>query len=62
VETLIVVELKAVELMHPVYEAQLLSQLRLAGKPKGLLINFNCLSIRDQLTSRVTEIYRNLPD
>jgi GxxExxY protein len=28
--------------MHPVFEAQLLTYLRLTGKHIGLLINFNC--------------------
>ena len=62
VEGLIIVELKAIEMMHPVYEAQLLSHLKLSGIPKGLLINFNCLTVRDQLTSRVTENFEKLPD
>jgi hypothetical protein len=38
---LIVIELKAVETILPVHHAQLLSYLRLTGKPLGLLINFN---------------------
>jgi GxxExxY protein len=37
----VVVELKAVELLHPVYKAQLLSYLRLGNWPAGLLINFH---------------------
>jgi len=37
----VVVELKAVETMHPVYEAQLLTYLKLTGLRLGLLINFN---------------------
>jgi GxxExxY protein len=41
VEDLIICELKAVEMMNPVYEAQLLSQLKLTGKRLGFLINFN---------------------
>ena len=41
VEDSVIVELKAVELMHPVCEAQLLSYLKLTGKRLGLLINFN---------------------
>ncbi len=45
VNNLIVVEIKAVEEMHPVFEAQLLTYLRLLEKPKGILINFNCKNI-----------------
>ncbi|MEK7867626.1 MAG: GxxExxY protein [Planctomycetota bacterium] len=41
VEDLIVCELKAVEYVLPVHRAQLLSYLRLTGKPLGFLINFH---------------------
>lgn len=41
VEDVIVMELKAVEQMPPVYEAQLISYLRLANKKLGFLVNFN---------------------
>lgn len=41
VENSIICELKAAELMNPVFQAQLLTQLRLTGKRLGFLINFN---------------------
>jgi GxxExxY protein len=41
VANLVICELKAVQEMHPVYTAQLLSQLKLANKRLGYLINFN---------------------
>ncbi|MDD8019054.1 MAG: GxxExxY protein [Bacteroidota bacterium] len=41
VENQIVVELKAVEELLPVHEAQLMTYLKLSGKRIGLLINFN---------------------
>jgi GxxExxY protein len=41
VEDAVIVELKAVDQMMPVYEAQLLSYLRLTNAKLGLLINFN---------------------
>lgn len=41
VEDLVVCELKAVDKAHPVWQAQLLSHLKLTGKRLGLLINFN---------------------
>lgn len=41
VEHEIVIELKAVEIILPVHEAQLLTYLKLAEKHLGLLINFN---------------------
>jgi GxxExxY protein len=37
----VVVELKSVAKVLPVHEAQLLTELKLAGKPVGLLLNFN---------------------
>ena len=41
VEELIICELKAVDEMNPVWEAQILSHLKLTGKRLGFLINFN---------------------
>jgi GxxExxY protein len=41
VEELIICELKAVEELNPVFMAQLMSHLKLAGKRIGFLINFN---------------------
>jgi len=61
VEDLIIVELKAVEAMHPVYSAQLLSYLKLANKPKGLLINFHTENISQGTISLVTELFRSYP-
>ena len=47
VEDLVICELKAVEDMKAVFTAQLLTQLRLADKRLGFLINFNVPVIRD---------------
>jgi GxxExxY protein len=44
---LVVVELKAVEELAPVHEAQLLTYLRLTGCWLGLLINFNVIVLKD---------------
>ena len=41
VEGLVDVEIKAVERLIPVHEAQLLSYLKLSGRPLGLLLNFH---------------------
>jgi iron complex transport system substrate-binding protein len=49
VEGSVVVELKTVESLLRVHAAQLLSYLRLAGKPVGLLINFNSPTLRSGL-------------
>jgi GxxExxY protein len=47
VEKLVVVEIKAVERILPVHEAQLLTYLKLSGHRLGLLINFNVARIKD---------------
>jgi GxxExxY protein len=41
VEELVICELKAVDQMNPVWEAQVISHLKLTGKRLGFLINFN---------------------
>ena len=62
VENILVVELKAVEGILPIHEAQLLTYLKLLEKPKGLLINFNCLNIfKEGQKTIVTDLYANLP-
>ena len=47
VEELIICELKAVDEMNPVWEAQILSHLKLTGKRLGFLINFNVPLIKN---------------
>ncbi len=47
VEAQLVVELKAVETMLPLFEAQLLTYLKLTNKRLGLLVNFNVPKIKD---------------
>jgi GxxExxY protein len=49
----VIVELKAVERMTSLFEAQLLTYLRLTGKRLGLLINFNVEMLKDGITRRV---------
>lgn len=59
----LVVEIKSVVEMVPVFEAQLLTYMNLLQVPKGILINFNVKNIfvAGQKTY-VNELYRNLPD
>lgn len=47
VEHSVVVEVKSVEALAPIHEAQTLSYLRLSGSKLALLINFNVLVLRD---------------
>lgn len=53
VEGRVVVEVKSVEALHPIFEAQLLSYMRLSGFGVGLLINFNVLHLRDGIKRMV---------
>jgi GxxExxY protein len=47
VENEIIVELKAVDSLSPIYKAQLLSYLKMANKRLGLLINFNTIQLKE---------------
>lgn len=61
VENCLIVELKAVETIHPIYEAQILTYMKLLNAPKGLLINFNCTNIiHNGKKTFVNELYRDL--
>ena len=47
VEDLVIIEIKAVERLLPIHEAQLLSYLKLSDTHLGLLINFHVLRLKD---------------
>lgn len=47
VEDSVILELKSVERHDPVFEAQILSYMRLTSKKTGLLINFNSKMVKD---------------
>ena len=49
VDKCVIAELKSVEKMNPVYEAQLLTYLRLSGVRLGFLINFNMPHLKDAI-------------
>ena len=62
VEDLLLVELKAIEGILPVHEAQVLTYMKLLRKPKGILINFNCTNIfKEGQKTFVNEHYASLP-
>lgn len=61
IENTIVLELKAVDLIHPIHEAQLMTYLKLLEAPKGVLVNFNSTNIfHNGQKTFVTEKYRAL--
>lgn len=62
VNDLIVVELKSVENILPIHEAQLLTYMKLLEKPQGLLINFNTTNITKSLKPFVNEYFSRLAD
>ena len=53
VADLVVVEVKAMVELSPIYEAQLLTYLRLSRKSVGLLLNFNVKLMKDGIIRRV---------
>lgn len=53
VDRKVIVELKSVEKVQPIHEAQLLTYLRLSGIRVGLPINFNVTMLRDGIIRRV---------
>ncbi len=53
VEDEIILELKSVEVILPVHEAQLATYLKLANKKLGLLINFNVALLKDGIRRRI---------
>ena len=62
VNSTIIVELKAVENVLPVHEAQLLTYMKLLEKPQGLLINFFTDNITKSMKPFVNEFFSELPD
>jgi len=56
VEEQVIVEIKAVEALRPVHEAQLLSYLKLSGKRLGLLLNFNVSLMKDGIKRVVSQL------
>ncbi|MBO9618544.1 MAG: GxxExxY protein [Niabella sp.] len=63
VEKSIVIELKSVHEIVPVYEAQLLTYMKLLQCPKGILINFNCANIfKEGQKTFVNEYFSILPN
>ena len=56
VENAIILELKSCEKIEPIYEAQLLTYLKLSGLHLGLILNFNVSMMRDGIKRIVREL------
>lgn len=63
VENILPVELKAVEYVLPVHEAQIITYMKLLRAPEGLLINFNVKHLfKEGQKTYVNELFRGLPE
>lgn len=58
----VVVELKAIEEVLPIHEAQLLTYMKVLKKPQGLLINFFTGNITKSLKPFINEYFKELPN
>jgi len=56
VEDCVIVELKSIDKLVPIHEAQLLTHLKLSGVKVGLLINFNVLHLKDGIKRMVNKL------
>ncbi len=63
VEDVIVVELKSVSELLPIFDAQIMTYMKLLQSPLGIILNFNVLNLYQQgQKTLVNEWYRKLPD
>jgi GxxExxY protein len=63
IDDVLVVELKAIESILPVHEAQILTYMKLLEVPKGLMLNFNVENLYyDGQKTYVNQIFQNLPE
>ncbi|MBZ5521221.1 MAG: GxxExxY protein [Acidobacteriia bacterium] len=58
IEKRVIVELKCVETILPIHKAQLMTYLRLANLPLGLLLNFNVVYLREGISRVLNSKYR----
>jgi GxxExxY protein len=47
----LIIEIKSVEALHPIHQAQILTYLKLSAIPQGLMINFNVRAVKDGIKS-----------
>ncbi|WP_042720152.1 GxxExxY protein [Flavobacterium sp. B17] len=62
VNDIVIVELKAIEEVLPIHEAQLLTYMKVLKKPQGLLINFFTDNITKSLKPFINEYFKELPN
>jgi GxxExxY protein len=49
VDDRVIIELKTVERLMPIHDAQVLTYMKLSGIPTGLLLNFNTSVLKDSI-------------
>ena len=63
VEEYLVVELKSVEAIAPIHQAQVITYMKLLAVPKGLLLNFNTVNIfKNGQQTFVNQLFTQLPN
>ncbi len=63
VENCIAIELKSIDLLAPIHDAQILTYMRLLNCPKGILINFNCVNLfKEGQKTFVNNLFRELKE
>lgn len=63
IEDILCVELKAQDKLQPIHDAILFSYMKMLQKPKGILINFNCINIfKEGQKTLVNDLFESLPE
>ena len=63
IENTLVVELKSVDVIAPIHQAQVLTYMRLLHAPEGVIYNFNVVNLyKDGQQTLVNDLYRNMKD
>ncbi|MEN8913677.1 MAG: GxxExxY protein [Polaribacter sp.] len=63
IQDFLVVELKSLKEIQPIFEAQILTYMHLLKAPKEIIVNFNCLNLFKQgQKTFVNDIFRELPE
>lgn len=57
VEDIVILELKSIERITPIHEAQLLTYMKLLNRPVGFIINFNVPVLRSGIVRKVLQFF-----
>jgi len=63
IENVLTVELKSVDKLMPIHEAQIITYMKLLGSPKGIIYNFNTVNLYNEgQKTYVNDLFRLLPE